>query len=196
MNAKLILLGVILLIIILLGCMFITNEGFGNICDITFPTAACSHKTCDDNTNAGPCKTAGCIWDGDKCTDACESLRYDLCNNNETCKWEGGACIKLPDEEQDCQSKMEITDDDGKNIGTHTIRNVCPSDPKCVEICIKDHTWITTGDQKNTGTGTQKHGALKNEASDHLIVSSRCMECIKNFSPIIKLIHKNECNKT
>ena len=69
-----------------------------------------------------------------------------------------------------------IADSDCSNIRTRlgdeiTIRNVCPKDPKCVGICIDDHTW-TEKNKRDLGpfdSDLNVVGELKNPDMKHLI---------------------------
>ena len=181
MNKKLILLGMILLIIILLGCMFITNEGFKNkeTFECASPTSQCSQSNCVlYRTN-------------EECTK----------ESTEDCKWDSGVCKdnKKSDDDENC-NKITVTNSGGSKTEL-SIHNVCPSDPKCVAMCIDDHTWINpeTSDAsnnfyKNIQDEANVHSALKSPDSKHLVTSSRCMECIKNFYPIASLIENHSCD--
>ena len=203
MNKKLILLGVIVLIIILLGCMFITNEGFQTCATLSADdTSTCKH-TCLGLIR-GECDTEDeCNWDktNNKCISNCSSLKSEnVCNNNSACKWEDTKCINKDDE--DC-NKIKVTNNNGSTEELQ-INNVCPKDPKCVEICIRDHTWIKKHIDRqpedplrafnNTNQLNHEDATLKDPESKHLVTASQCMECIKNFYPIISLIHKHECS--
>ena len=182
MNKKLILLGIILLIIILLGCVFITNEGFKNkeTFECSNPTSKCEQSNCALYRTIEECtskkSTEGCEWDNTKCKDATSD----------------------DDDDANC-NKITVTN----SVGSKTelsIHNVCPSDPKCVAMCIDDHTWINpeTSNASNKynnimGNDANDNAALKSNDSKHLVTSSRCMECIKNFYPITTLIENHSC---
>ena len=204
MNKKLILLCVIVLIIILLGCMFITNEGFNNKdmrrkewCDtLDNVTSSCKQSTdclgliyseCVGDTNPD------CEWENNQCALKCERLTEVKCNNNSSiCTLSSNKC-STKDKDVDC-NKITITND-GNKIEL-PINTVCPTDPNCVQVCINDHTWINKDGLNNNNTngfGEQVSGSLKNANDTHLLTSSGCMQCIKNFYPIVNLIDKHEC---
>jgi hypothetical protein len=84
--------------------------------------------------------------------------------------------------------------DDAENpMGSYLVHNVCPKDPSCIGICINDHTWTSVN--KPLNYDNSKIGSLKNNEFSHLITSSRCTECIKNFHQILKLIKESKtCN--
>ena len=275
MNKKLILLCVIVLIIILLGCMFITNEGFqtqdmNNAIDQLMDrfnklpnrdaiwtefethndfesvavikqiddtderrTAWWEHielfktiieekekekekkesleKWCNDLSEKEPsCKQStsclgliysecggdtntDCEWKNNQCNLKCERITDEVkCNNNSSiCTWSSQKCLPT-ENDVDC-NKITITND-GNKIEL-PINKVCPTDPNCVQVCINDHTWINKdGLNNNTkGFGEQVSGSLKNANDTHLLTSSGCMQCIKNFYPIVNLIDKHEC---
>ena len=84
--------------------------------------------------------------------------------------------------------------EDTETGNTFTVNTVCPKDPKCLGICINDHTWTDANKRFLNYTNVQS-GDLKNPKYKHLISSSRCGECIKNFYQITQLIKDNkQCN--
>ena len=93
--------------------------------------------------------------------------------------------------------ELEI-DDDCSVIQTETgsflVHNVCPSDPKCLGICVNDHTWTTKNKDAlgNLDSRLNEVGNLKNPDQSHLVSSSRCMECIKNFYFIVDIINNSK----
>lgn len=101
--------------------------------------------------------------------------------------------------EQECSFDDEEEDSNCNSIedtetgDTFYVHNVCPNDPRCLGICINDHTW-TELNKPQTYTNAQT-GELKNDKFKHLISSSRCGQCVKNFYKIIELIKdSNQCN--
>ena len=96
------------------------------------------------------------------------------------------------DEDQDDENCNRI-DAPGIN-SSFFVNNVCPKDPRCLGICINDHTW-TDANKRQINYRNAISGRLKNPEFSHLLSSSRCSECIKNFIPIIRLIHEQQqCN--
>ena len=95
------------------------------------------------------------------------------------------------DEERDSDcNKIE----DSANDSSFSVHNVCPNDPRCLGVCINDHTW-TDANKRSVGYVNANTGDLKNPEYAHLISSSRCGECIKNFYEITRLIlDKDQCN--
>ena len=84
--------------------------------------------------------------------------------------------------------------EDPNNNNSFLVHNVCPKDPRCLGICINDHTW-TDANKRFLNYTNAESGELKNQNFKHLISSSRCSECIKNFYQITKLISdSNQCN--
>ena len=138
---KVLVLILTVLIIILIGNIYITREGFGGG-DNSTPTSTTKIDT-------------ECSFD--------ESERDENCNM--------------------------IEDPDTNN--SFLVHNVCPKDPKCLGICINDHTW-TDANKRALNYTSVETGVLKNEKYKHLINSSRCSECIKNFYQITKLIGDNK----
>jgi hypothetical protein len=82
------------------------------------------------------------------------------------------------DSDSDC-SKVVTRDGD-----EFQVRNVCPKDPRCLGICIDNFTW-TEKNINDLGAFSQGLGAsvgeLKSDEFNHLVISSRCAECVKNF---------------
>ena len=193
MNKKLILLVIILLIIILLGCIFITNEGF--------KVSQCSENKCSNNKNNQDCvNDPYCKWNKNNCEYKCSQSECSLIHSKKQCN--SVECIW---DDLDNMCKSNNTNEDSNcnkitiktvgNIEEKSINTVCPTDPKCVATCIDDHTWIKNDTPFiNTGAQDMTNATLKSENSAHLITSSRCMECIKNFFPIISLIKNHNCN--
>lgn len=96
------------------------------------------------------------------------------------------------EEEGDDENCNMIEDKETNN--TYFVHNVCPKDPKCLGICINDHTW-TDANKRVLNYTNAETGELKNEKYKHLVNSSRCGECIKNFFQITKLISDSkQCN--
>ena len=84
--------------------------------------------------------------------------------------------------------------EDKENNNSFYVHNVCPKDPRCLGVCINDHTW-TDANKRVLNYTNAETGALKNPKFSYLISSSRCGECIKNFYWITKLIRdNNQCN--
>ena len=139
---KVIVLILTVLIIILIGNIYITREGFGG----------------GDNSTPTPTIDTECS--------------FDDTDNDENCNM--------------------IEDPDTNN--TFLVHNVCPKDPRCLGICINDHTWTDANKSALNYTNVET-GKLKNEKYKHLVNSSRCSECIKNFYQITKLISDSkQCN--
>ena len=98
------------------------------------------------------------------------------------------------DEEQEDENCNNIQIRSGDTLNSFVVNTVCPDDPRCIGICVNDHTW-TDANKRNQLFSEYVSGTLKDEQSSHLISTSRCGECIKNFYPIIRLIHeRNQCN--
>ena len=123
--------------------------------------------------------------------------RHDVNNNNELTFAEFALSVLEPYE---CLHG-DNSDNDCSNIRTRrgdeiTIRNVCPKDPRCLGICIDDHTW-TEKNKRDLGpfdSDLNVVGELKNPDMKHLISSSRCLECVKNFGTAANLlIESNSC---
>ena len=91
--------------------------------------------------------------------------------------------MNIPDRTNDCN----IIETDS---GAYRVNNVCPDDPRCLGICVNDHTWTTKNKQQlgSFDSSLNELGALKNPEQSHLIASSRCLECVKNFYFIADLI--------
>ena len=84
--------------------------------------------------------------------------------------------------------------EDDTNNNSFSVHNVCPNDPRCLGVCINDHTW-TEANKRDIGYVNANVGELKNPEFSHLISSSRCGECVKNFYEIAQLIlDKQQCN--
>lgn len=84
--------------------------------------------------------------------------------------------MSIPDRTSDC-SIIET------ESGAYRVNNVCPEDPRCLGICINDHTWTVKNKQElgSFDSPLNELGNLKNEEQSHLVQSSRCLECVKNF---------------
>jgi hypothetical protein len=102
--------------------------------------------------------------------------------------------------DKECSFDDEDTDEncnqieDIENNNSFTVHTVCPKDPRCLGICINDHTW-TSANKSLYNYVNANEGDLKNNKFKHLIGSSRCGECINNFYQITKLIReKKQCN--
>lgn len=104
-------------------------------------------------------------------------------------------------EPYECSYDEEPSDDDCYNIRTiqgdeKKVRNVCPKDPRCLGICIDDHTW-TEKNKRDLGafdSNLNVVGKLRHPDMKHLISSSRCLECIKNFGTAANLLREsNSC---
>ena len=102
--------------------------------------------------------------------------------------------------DNECKFEEELNDnncnkiEDNDSGNEFTINNVCPNDPRCLGICINDHTW-TDANKRDLLYSTNITGQLKNPKYKHLISSSRCGECVKNFYNIFKLINESkQCN--
>ena len=119
----------IILLIILLSCVYVTREGFQ--------------------------------------TNRTTSASVDEC---------GG--YNVEEEDSDCSNVVTRSGDEFQ------IRNVCPKDPNCLGICIDNFTWteknINDLGAFSQGLGAQP-GTLKSDEFNHLVISSRCAECVKNF---------------
>tara|TARA_B110001469_G_scaffold127723_1_gene150048 strand:+ start:2460 stop:3095 length:636 start_codon:yes stop_codon:yes gene_type:complete len=209
MNKKLILLGIIVLIIILLGCIFITNEGF--VSNQNDQDNKCSKSKCSKIIDNEKCKEdTECKWKNNKCLDntciqsECSLIHNNAkCNEDTECKWDTAdkMCKKSKQGNKDSNcNKITIKKSD-KSIEEKSINTVCPTDPKCVATCIDDHTWINDETQSNIFTnklenydGDMNNSTLKSPDDAHLITSSRCMECIKNFFPVVSLIKNHSCD--
>lgn len=144
---KVIVLILIVLIILLIGNIYITREGFSE--EIPTPTPS---------PTTTPITDTECSFD-------------DL------------------DDDENCNL---IEDKETNN--TFYVHNVCPKDPRCLGVCINDHTW-TDANKRSLNYTNAKSGELKNPKFKHLVSSSRCGECIKNFYQITKLIlDSKQCN--
>jgi hypothetical protein len=83
--------------------------------------------------------------------------------------------------------------EDSETGDSFYVHNVCPNDPRCLGICINDHTWTEANIPENYTNAIT--GRVKNYEFKHLISSSRCGQCIKNFIKIAELIKdSNQCN--
>ena len=105
--------------------------------------------------------------------------------------------------EDDCTFGDNSGDEDCSNVITESgdefeVRNVCPYDPRCLGICIDNFTWTdkNLSDLGAIGQGLQvEPGELKGTDNNHLIISSRCGECVKNFyKSAYILANTNACN--
>jgi hypothetical protein len=78
--------------------------------------------------------------------------------------------------------------------GAYRVHNVCPTDPRCLGVCVNDHTW-TTKNKEELGNFDSLYnivGELKSDDQSHLVASSRCLECVKNFYFIADIISKSK----
>ena len=78
--------------------------------------------------------------------------------------------------------------------GSFRVNNVCPSDARCLGVCINDHTWTAVNKQQLGSRDSLYNviGELKNPDQSHLVSSSRCMECVKNFYFIADIINNSK----
>ena len=175
---KLFILVVVLLCILLINYIYVTREGFNGCKYYPSVTEKCSSFYCKIHTTKKECNNhkAHCEWNipNGKCANK-ENVNVNALNDS------------------DC-SKIETLSGDSFNINT-----VCPYSPECLGICLNDFTYTKDNlDKQEVRYRRSLIGKLKIETKgeddqSHIFLSSRCMECVKNFHKITELLHKNSC---
>lgn len=81
----------------------------------------------------------------------------------------------------------KITYDSDNNL-----TNVCPTDPKCLALCINEHTWTAENIKNVDYTDTDELpeiGKIKKNINRYF--TNNCDKCIDNFSSSVDLIYKS-----
>lgn len=212
MLTKLLLLLVIVIILLSISCVFVTNEGFvdtTNKCKLTKSGLKvpenCLYDECYEKSE-GNCK-GKCKWDNKekKCiNNTCVTHKTaNDCNNDRGCVF-NNKNNKCEIKDSNCNKiipikKKSITNTAGDTyLPQYNVHTVCPYNPKCLGICLNDFVW--TDKNLNSLTHVPESAkpsinSMKNDNMKHLLVSSRCMECIKNFYTTTKLMKGNKCGK-
>lgn len=195
MNYKLLSLCSILIILIILGFIFITREGFQSTNYIEKSNEDLSNSF---NSFSKKNELDEFFKDCNECYNIQES---ELCINNEQCEWMKNIlghdkCFPKTESKNFCNKYIDDTSSE------ELIESICPYNPNCLGKCI--HMLTHTCGQYKTSTSNQdkcilgnldetsyhKNGELKYDEYKTIPIfnASRCMECVKNFYPIVSLL--------
>ena len=176
-------------------------------------TDGCIYYQDKETKTKGECKTK-CRWDqGDKIcrNNSCQAYTdEEECNKNSNCKYNSDT-DKCEVKDSNCNKIIPLPKENVTNLQNsngredsylpqNSIHTVCPYNPKCLGICLNDFVWtkeniedLKQGSSSIPEEALPQPNTLKNKDAKHLIVSSRCMECVKNFYTIGKLLKDNKC---
>jgi len=196
---KLCILIFVFVFLIIIGSVFITREGFDD-----------SQATSSSSAKEDPCS----IFEKCKKIDVSQEDKSSQ-KKDEICK-KGNAKCEFDENTGICGVNKELKDSDCSEIETkekekkdkpniQTVFNVCPENPDCVGICLNQFTWTEENmkdyyfddlEEQQDFVGRLKTLNKDKEKTKNLIVTSQCYKCIKNFYPILNLLHENKCVAT
>lgn len=204
MNYKLILLCSIIIILLILGFLFITREGFQTSSSTTVKVEEIPYIL---NQYTDKDKLNNFFKDCEECYNIQDSTQ---CKENKKCEWDD---TKLDDQDHKCVPEGESRNYCNKyiddNHNQELISTICPYNPNCLGKCIHmlTHTCGQYDSDSNTGRkkcilgnlsgythNKNKNGELKYDEYETVPIfnASRCLECVKNFYQITSLLKQPE----